>query len=172
MLNWVNRVTQGHIMELIAAFGVIVLIRIVMALIMTGIAEKKGYSKTGVFFACVIFGLCGWIVVAALPDKALRSKVDKILSAKHISINDEICIVPQRNDNSEPSGTVAYIPRESIKAEKTRKHAAKKNKKKPTAKKQRKNPTQHKAGRQEKRTLTKIVLSKKVTAKSFNEKTE
>ena len=33
------------------------------------IAGEKGYSKIGYWFWCFLFGIAGWIMVAALPDR-------------------------------------------------------------------------------------------------------
>ena len=43
-----------------------------------GIAEEKGYKGQKYFWLCFLFGLIGYIYVAALPDLKLRSRIRDI----------------------------------------------------------------------------------------------
>ena len=47
------------------------------------IAGEKGYSKIGYWFWCFLFGIAGWIMVAALPDR--RKRNDLILRSLSLS---------------------------------------------------------------------------------------
>lgn len=60
-----------------------------------GIAEQKGYSKGNWIAVCIIFGIFGYILIAALPDLELRAALENI----------EKKLVKDKNDN--------YLPRSS-----------------------------------------------------------
>lgn len=57
---------------------VALLIAIAFALYAGGIAEDKGYSKGAWIAICLIFGVIGYILVAALPDLAMRATLKNI----------------------------------------------------------------------------------------------
>lgn len=43
-------------------------------------AQEKGYEKRKYFWLCFFFGMIGYVVVAALPDKALNDRLNVLLS--------------------------------------------------------------------------------------------
>lgn len=43
-----------------------------------GIAEQKGYSKGNWIAVCIIFGIIGYTLIAALPDLELRATLENI----------------------------------------------------------------------------------------------
>ncbi|HIW07925.1 MAG TPA: hypothetical protein H9890_00805 [Candidatus Faecalibacterium intestinigallinarum] len=56
-------------------FVVIVLVLVIITIIsyfaakcFWEIAQMKGHSDSKYFWWCLFFGICGWIMVAALPD--------------------------------------------------------------------------------------------------------
>ena len=57
---------------LIFAAIVVLIVQFFFAVVFGGIAEDKGYSQTGYFWICFLFGVTGYCLVAALPDKKLR----------------------------------------------------------------------------------------------------
>lgn len=60
-----------------------------------GIAEQKGYSKGNWIAVCIIFGIVGYTLIAALPDLELRATLENI----------EKKLAKDKNDN--------YLPRSS-----------------------------------------------------------
>ena len=45
-------------------------------------ARDKGYDGMKYFWICFLFGIAGWILVAALPDQRLQSKLNEIAEQK------------------------------------------------------------------------------------------
>ena len=43
-------------------------------------AQEKGYQRIKYFWICFFFGMIGYVVVAALPDKVLNERLNLILS--------------------------------------------------------------------------------------------
>ena len=70
-------------------------IDIAFAMYAGGIAEQKGYSKGNWIAVCIIFGIFGYILIAALPDLELRAALENI----------EKKLAKDKNDN--------YLPRSS-----------------------------------------------------------
>lgn len=74
---------------------VAIAIDIAFAMYASGIAEQKGYSKGNWIAVCIIFGIFGYILIAALPDLELRAALENI----------EKKLAKDKNDN--------YLPRSS-----------------------------------------------------------
>lgn len=74
---------------------VAIAINVAFAMYAGGIAEQKGYSKGNWIAVCIIFGIVGYILIAALPDLELRATLKNI----------EKKLVKDKNDN--------YLPRSS-----------------------------------------------------------
>lgn len=74
---------------------VAIAIDIAFAMYAGGIAEQKGYSKGNWIAVCIIFGIIGYILIAALPDLELRAALENI----------EKKLAKDKNDN--------YLPRSS-----------------------------------------------------------
>lgn len=74
---------------------VAIAIDIAFAMYAGGIAEQKGYSKGNWIAVCIIFGIFGYILIAALPDLELRAALENI----------EKRLAKDKNDN--------YLPRSS-----------------------------------------------------------
>ena len=74
---------------------VAIAINVAFAMYAGGIAEQKGYSKGNWIAVCIIFGIIGYILIAALPDLELRATLENI----------EKKLVKDKNDN--------YLPRSS-----------------------------------------------------------
>lgn len=74
---------------------VAIAIDIAFAMYAGGIAEQKGYSKGNWIAVCIIFGIFGYILTAALPDLELRAALENI----------EKKLAKDKNDN--------YLPRSS-----------------------------------------------------------
>ena len=74
---------------------VAIAIDIAFAMYAGGIAEQKGYSKGNWIAVCIIFGIFGYTLIAALPDLELRAALENI----------EKKLAKDENDN--------YLPRSS-----------------------------------------------------------
>lgn len=74
---------------------VAIAINVAFAMYAGGIAEQKGYSKGNWIAVCIIFGIVGYILIAALPDLELRAALENI----------EKKLAKDKNDN--------YLPRSS-----------------------------------------------------------
>lgn len=81
---------MGFVIALVA-----IAINVAFAMYAGGIAEQKGYSKGNWIAVCIIFGIIGYILIAALPDLELRAALENI----------EKKLVKDKNDN--------YLPRSS-----------------------------------------------------------
>ena len=65
---------------------IIYLIAIVIALILFGvfasmfytIAQEKGYDERKYFWIPFLFGIPGWVLVAALPDLRARNQIEEL----------------------------------------------------------------------------------------------
>ena len=74
---------------------VVIIIDVAFALYAGNIAEQKGYSRGNWIAICLIFGVIGYILIAALPDLVLRATLENI----------EKKLAKDKNDN--------YLPRSS-----------------------------------------------------------
>lgn len=81
---------MGFVIALVA-----IAINVAFAMYAGGIAEQKGYSKGNWIAVCIIFGIIGYILIAALPDLELRATLENI----------EKKLAKDKNDN--------YLPRSS-----------------------------------------------------------
>lgn len=81
---------MGFVVALVA-----IAINVAFAMYAGGIAEQKGYSKGNWIAVCIIFGIIGYILIAALPDLELRATLENI----------EKKLAKDKNDN--------YLPRSS-----------------------------------------------------------
>lgn len=81
---------MGFVIVLVA-----IAINVAFAMYAGGIAEQKGYSKGNWIAVCIIFGIIGYILIAALPDLELRAALENI----------EKKLAKDKNDN--------YLPRSS-----------------------------------------------------------
>ena len=81
---------MGFVIALVA-----IAINVAFAMYAGGIAEQKGYSKGNWIAVCIIFGIVGYTLIAALPDLELRATLENI----------EKKLAKDKNDN--------YLPRSS-----------------------------------------------------------
>ena len=67
-------------MDIFPTLAIIVglLIHIAFALRFGGIAEDKGYESGPYFVLCLVFSFVGYILVAALPDMYIRSRLNEL----------------------------------------------------------------------------------------------
>lgn len=77
---------------------VAIAIDIAFAMYAGGIAEQKGYSKGNWIAVCIIFGIFGYILIAALPDLELRATL-KNIEGKIAKDENDNCL-PRSNSNS------------------------------------------------------------------------
>ena len=82
---------------------VAIAINVAFAMYAGGIAEQKGYSKGNWIAVCIIFGIVGYTLIAALPDLELRATLENI----------EKKLAKDKNDN--------YLPRSSSNSNSTMK---------------------------------------------------
>lgn len=73
-------------MLLIAATPII--IHVILASRFSDYARKKGYNGTPYFWACLLLGITGYCMVAALPDLELHKR----LQAKTLPNGNWLCI--------------------------------------------------------------------------------
>ena len=81
---------MGFVIALVA-----IAINVAFAMYAGGIAEQKGYKKENWIAVCIIFGIFGYTLIAALPDLELRATLENI----------EKKLAKDKNDN--------YLPRSS-----------------------------------------------------------
>lgn len=77
---------------------VAIAIDIAFAMYAGGIAEQKGYSKGNWIAVCIIFGIIGYILIAALPDLELRATLENI--EKKLAKDENDNCLPRSNSNS------------------------------------------------------------------------
>ena len=78
---------MGFVIALVA-----IAINVAFAMYAGGIAEQKGYKKENWIAVCIIFGIFGYILIAALPDLELRATLENI----------EKKLAKEKNDNYPP----------------------------------------------------------------------
>ena len=74
-------------MEFLVLFWILVFCAwVIIAFKFGSMAEQKGYN--GIAYGCLCFflPLLGWCIVAALPDKTLQEKIDRI--SRQLGIRD------------------------------------------------------------------------------------
>ncbi|MBQ9950329.1 MAG: hypothetical protein IJO93_06385 [Clostridia bacterium] len=105
MLSKLQEITNGHAMETVIIIAALIIFRVIFSLIMAVIAKKKGYGDW-LFFICLIFGIYGYIIVAALPDKILTMNLQ---TKPHDDVvYGDSAVLPQTGETEPPSGTTAY----------------------------------------------------------------
>ena len=83
MSSAVGAVVGGALVALILLPALAVLVvNLIVALIMSAVVEKKGYTVAEVhaFAKCFFLGLAGWIYVAALPDRNLQKQNKQMIA--------------------------------------------------------------------------------------------
>ena len=73
---------------IIIAAAVAVAINLILSFQFAGIAEDKGYSRGKYFWLCLLFGVVGYVLVAALPDEALLYRISRLESSVGILQED------------------------------------------------------------------------------------
>lgn len=90
---------------------VAIAINVAFAMYAGGIAEQKGYSKGNWIAVCIIFGIIGYILIAALPDLELRAALENIEKKLAKDKNDNY--LPQNssssNSNSNSNSTMKSL---------------------------------------------------------------
>lgn len=81
---------------------VAIAINVAFAMYAGGIAEQKGYSKGNWIAVCIIFGIVGYTLIAALPDLELRATLENIEKKLAKDKNDDYL---QRNSSSSSSSS-------------------------------------------------------------------
>lgn len=77
---------------------VVIIIDVAFALYAGNIAEQKGYSRGNWIAICLVFGVIGYILIAALPDLELRATL-KNIEGKLAKDENDNCL-PRSNSNS------------------------------------------------------------------------
>lgn len=80
---------------------VAIAINVAFAMYAGGIAEQKGYSKGNWIAVCIIFGIIGYILIAALPDLELRATLENIEKKLAKDKNDDY--LPRSSSSSSSS---------------------------------------------------------------------
>lgn len=90
---------------------VAIAIDIAFAMYAGGIAEQKGYSKGNWIVVCIIFGIFGYTLIAALPDLELRATLENIEKKLAKDKNDDY--LPRNssssNSNSNSNSTMKSL---------------------------------------------------------------
>lgn len=90
---------------------VAIAINVAFAMYAGGIAEQKGYSKGNWIAVCIIFGIIGYILIAALPDLELRATLENIEKKLAKDKNDDY--LPRNssssNSNSNSNSTMKSL---------------------------------------------------------------
>lgn len=97
---------MGFVIALVA-----IAINVAFAMYAGGIAEQKGYSKGNWIAVCIIFGIFGYILIAALPDLELRATLENIEKKLAKDKNDDY--LPRNssssNSNSNSNSTMKSL---------------------------------------------------------------
>lgn len=125
MLQFLDKLTNGHSAEALAVLGILVIIRVVISLVISVSVKMKGHNEIGYFFLCLIFGIGGYIAAAALPDNRVLWALDDIYERLEQNGKDSDFdgIIVKNGDKRAPSGTVAYMPKASSGSEGKRSEA-------------------------------------------------
>ena len=103
--------------------GYVYIIGIIVALIINivfcfkfgELAEAKGYSPSSYFWLCFFFGMVGSIMVAALPDEALRSQVFNLKHIQNKSANSgKSASIVSASTVTAPSDSLPPISKASV----------------------------------------------------------
>ena len=86
---------------------VAIAINVAFAMYAGGIAEQKGYSKGNWIAVCIIFGIFGYILIAALPDLELRAALENIEKKLAKDKNDDY--LPRNSSNSNSNSTMKSL---------------------------------------------------------------
>lgn len=88
---------------------VAIAINVAFAMYAGGIAEQKGYSKGNWIAVCIIFGIFGYILIAALPDLELRATLENIEKKLAKDKNDDYLPRNSSNSNSNSNSTMKLL---------------------------------------------------------------
>lgn len=90
---------------------VAIAINVAFAMYAGGITEQKGYSKGNWIAVCIIFGIIGYILIAALPDLELRATLENIEKKLAKDKNDNY--LPRNSSNSNSNSTIKSLSKMS-----------------------------------------------------------
>lgn len=93
---------MGFVIALVA-----IAINVAFAMYAGGIAEQKGYSKGNWIAVCIIFGIFGYTLIAALPDLELRATLENIEKKLAKDKNDNY--LPRSSSNSNSNSTMKSL---------------------------------------------------------------
>ena len=62
-------------------------------------AEDKGHDRTVYFWICLIFGIVGYCLVAALPDLCIRNMLERQRAPEGSIIKNATVVAPASNGN-------------------------------------------------------------------------
>ena len=89
---------MGFVIALVA-----IAINVAFAMYAGGIAEQKGYKKENWIAVCIIFGIFGYTLIAALPDLELRATLENIEKKLAKDKNDDY--LPRSSSSSSSSNS-------------------------------------------------------------------
>ena len=89
---------MGFVIALVA-----IAINVAFAMYAGGIAEQKGYKKENWIAVCIIFGIFGYTLIAALPDLELRATLENIEKKLAKDKNDDY--LPRSSSSSSSSSS-------------------------------------------------------------------
>lgn len=93
---------MGFVIALVA-----IAINVAFAMYAGGIAEQKGYKKENWIAVCIIFGIIGYILIAALPDLELRAALENIEKKLAKDKNDDY--LPRNSSSSNSNSTMKSL---------------------------------------------------------------
>ena len=88
---------------------VAIAINVAFAMYAGGIAEQKGYSKGNWIAVCIIFGIVGYTLIAALPDLELRATLENIEKKLAKDKHDNYLPRNSSNSNSNSNSTMKSL---------------------------------------------------------------
>ena len=88
---------------------VAIAINVAFAMYAGGITEQKGYSKGNWIAVCIIFGIIGYILIAALPDLELRATLENIEKKLAKDKNDDYLPRNSSSSNSNSNCTIKSL---------------------------------------------------------------
>lgn len=88
---------------------VAIAINVAFAMYAGGIAEQKGYSKGNWIAVCIIFGIVGYTLIAALPDLELRATLENIEKKLAKDKNDNYLPRNSSNSNNNSNSTMKSL---------------------------------------------------------------
>lgn len=80
------------------SIAIFLIYRFIVAYFFGEISKEKGYKSTKYFVLCFFFGIAGWLLVAALPDRKYDYRRNEIGNS-NVHNNEEYQIKQEHGEN-------------------------------------------------------------------------